>query len=99
MVHSLKRCQSSWIITLNRLCSGQTYIKDSGDFLKKIRNLVSLPENDILVTADVAGLYPSIPQEAGLQTLEEALENRNHKQISTEKLMKMAKFVLKNNFF
>ena len=35
----------------------------------------------------------------GLQALEEALENRNHKQISTNKLLKMAQFVLKINFF
>ena len=79
--------------------SGRSYIKDSGDFLKKIKNLGSLPENVILVTADVVGLYPSIPHEAGLQALEEALESRNHKQISTEKLVKTAQFVLKNNFF
>ena len=78
---------------------GRSYIKDSGDFLKKIKNLGSLPENAILVTADVVGLYPSIPHEPGLQALEEALENRNHKQIPTDKLLKMAQFVLKNNFF
>ena len=78
---------------------GRSYIKDSGDFLKKIKNLGSLPENAILVTADVVGLYPSTPHEAGLQALEEALENRNHKQIPTDKLLKMAQFVLKNNFF
>ena len=78
--------------------SGRSYIKDSGDFLKKIKHLGSLPENAILVTADVVGPYPSIPHEAGLQALEEALENRNQKQISTDKLVKMAQFVLKNNF-
>ena len=59
--------------------SGRSYIKDSGDFLKKIKHLGSLPENAILVTADVVGPYPSIPHEAGLQALEEALENRNQK--------------------
>ena len=66
---------------------------------QKIKNLDSFPENAILVTADVVGLYPSIPNKAGLKALEETLENRNHKQISTEKLVKMAQFVLKNNFF
>ena len=72
--------------------SSQSYIKDSGDFLKKIKNLASLPES-------VVGLYPSIPHEADLQALAEALENRNHKQISTDKFVKMAYFVLKNNLF
>ena len=44
-------------------------------------------------------VFPSILHDAGLQALEEALENRNHKQISTDKLVKMDQFVLKNNFF
>ena len=47
----------------------------------------------------MVGLYPSIPHEAGLQALKETLENRNHKQALTDKLLKMAQFVLKNNFF
>ena len=47
----------------------------------------------------MVGLYPSIPREAGLQVLEEALEKRNHKQIPTDRLLKMAQFVPKNNFF
>ena len=68
--------------------SGRSYIKDSRDFLKKIKDLGSFPENVILVTAYVVGLYPNIPHEAGLQALEEALENRNHKQFSTDKLVK-----------
>ena len=79
--------------------SGRSYIKDNGNFLKKIKNLGSFPENVILLTADVVGLYHSISHEAGLQALEETLENRNHKQISTDKLFNMAQFVLKNNFF
>ena len=77
--------------------SGRSYIKDSGGFLKKIKNLGFLPENAISVTTDVVGLYPNIPHEAGLQALEKALENRNHKQISTEQLVKMGQFVPKNN--
>ena len=79
--------------------TGCPYIKASGDFLKKIKNLGSLPENSILVIADIVGLYPSILHEARLQALEEALENRHHKQISTDRLVKMAQFLLKDNFF
>ena len=40
---------------------GKLYIKDPGHFLEKIKNISTLPENAILVTADVVGLYPSIP--------------------------------------
>ena len=39
---------------------GCSYIKDSREFLKKIKNLTFLPESSILVTANVVGLYPSI---------------------------------------
>ena len=49
--------------------SGWSYIKDSGDFLKKIKNVGNIPENAILVTADVVGLYPNIPHSAALKLL------------------------------
>ena len=41
----------------------------------------------------VVGLYPSIPHEAGLKALKEALK----KALSTNDLIRMAEFVLKNN--
>ena len=50
--------------------SGRSYIKDSEVFLKKIKNLGSLPEN-VILTADLVGLYPNIPHKAVPQTLEE----------------------------
>ena len=45
------------------------------------------------------GLYPSILHEAGLEALVKALNNCTNKNVSTEDLVKMAKFVLKNNYF
>ena len=53
-----------------------SYIKDSGDFLKNTQNLSSIPENAILITADVVGLYPSIPHEAEVKGLREVLDKR-----------------------
>ena len=76
-----------------------SYIKDSGDFIEKIKRISNIPDDAILVTADVVGLYPSIPHELGLKALEEALEKRDSIQISTSDLVKMAKFVLQNNYF
>ena len=52
-----------------------------------------------MITADVVGSYPSIPHEAGLKALKEALNNRTNKKVSTEDLVKLAKFVFKNNYF
>ena len=78
---------------------GKSYIRDSGHFLEKIKNISTLPENAILVTADVVGLYSCIPHQAGLSALKETLENRLVKKIPTENLIKMTQFVLKNNLF
>ena len=54
-----------------------SYIKDSGDFINKTKNLSTIPDNAILVTADVMGLYPSIPHEAGLGVFREALDKQD----------------------
>ena len=76
-----------------------SYIKDSGDFIRKIKNLTDIPEGAILVTADVVGLYPIIPHQAGLEALGKALDERVNKFISIKDLVNMAVFVLKNNYF
>ena len=39
----------------------KSYVKDTNDFLKKLRDLRDLPEESIICTTDVEGLYPSIP--------------------------------------
>ena len=49
--------------------------------------------------ADAVGLYPSILNEAGLKALKEALDKRDHRNIATNDLIRMAEFVLKNNCF
>ena len=51
------------------------------------------------MTAEVVGLYHSIPHKAGLKTLKNALDKRKQKHIPAEKLINTAEFVLKNNFF
>ena len=78
---------------------GWSYIKDSQDFINKSRKLEKILDNAILVTADVVGLYLSIPHNVGLRALKEALDKREQKKIPTEDLLQMAEFVLKNNFF
>ena len=67
--------------------NGWSYIKDSGDFLKKIRNVGNFPENAILVTADVVGQYPNIPHNAGLKALNNMLGAREHKAVSADDLV------------
>ena len=73
-----------------------SYMKDSAHCMNKI---CQIGENVILVTADEVGLYPSIPHKARLKALKNALEKREQNNIPTKKLISVAKFVLKNNFF
>ena len=77
---------------------GASYVKDTKDFQGKIKNL-RVPKNAFLVTADVVGLYPNIPHEAGLKSLKKDLDRRREKKISTEDLVKIAEFVLKDSHF
>ena len=55
---------------------GWSYIKDSEYFINKPRKLGKVPDNAILVTAAVVGLYPSIPHNVGLGAVKEALGKR-----------------------
>ena len=62
--------------------------------MEKRKTLGCIPDNAILVTADLVGLYPSIPHQAGLIALKEALDK---KKIPTDDLIRMAEFVLSNS--
>ena len=79
--------------------SVRSYIKDTNHFLQKIANLDELPENAILCTVDVVGLYLSIPHDEGLEALRVALNGREDQSVSTSSLVELADLVLKNNFF
>ena len=76
---------------------GKSYIRDSEDFLSKIRNFTSIPDGSSLVRVNVVGLYPRIPHSAGLTALKPDLKTRKEKQIPTCDLLKMDEFVLGKN--
>ena len=54
----------------------KSFIKDTNDFLKKLNELRDLPDEFILCTIDVVGLYPNIPQKEGLEAVRKALNKR-----------------------
>ena len=76
-----------------------SYIKYSGDFLKKIKNIGKISEGAILFTADVIGHYPSTSHGAGLETLRKILNERDSPKVPNEDIARIAEFVLKNNLF
>ena len=67
--------------------------------MDKLKELGKIPENALLVTADVASLHPSIPHEDGLRALYTKLKEREDKTVSSEGLVNLAKFDLKNSYF
>ena len=79
--------------------SGLSYIRDFGDFIDKMKRIGKVPEGFFLVTADVVGLYPSIPHKEGILALKSKLEEQTSSKIPTNDRVKLAEFVLKNNFF
>ena len=52
-----------------------------------------------LVSADVVGLYPTILHKEGTLALKSRLVEQTSSKIPTNDLVKLAEFVLKNNFF
>ena len=58
-----------------------------------------MPEDIILCTIDVVGLYPNIPHEDGLLAMRKTLDAREGKTVSTDSLIELAERVLKNNIF
>jgi hypothetical protein len=79
--------------------AGKSYTQDTGHFLDKLKEIGRVSENALLVTADVRSLYPSIPHEDGMRALHTKLEEREDKTVSSESLISLAEFVLKNNYF
>ena len=78
--------------------NGWSYIRDSGDFIDKMKKIGKIPEC-FLVTADVVGLYPSIPHNECIQALKQKLEEQPSTKIPTNDLVKLAEFVQENNLF
>ena len=73
------------------------FTRDTRDFLVKLKAAGEVPKGSILVTADVAGLYPSIAHSEGLQILKKQYEKYPNKKVSTKDIGEMVDFLLKKN--
>ena len=80
----------------------ETFILDTPDFLRQVELLnekEDLPENAFLATIDVKALYTNILYKEGSKCVEEALEERDDKTISTQFIIRLLKHILENNIF
>ena len=76
-----------------------SYVKDTNDFLTKLKDMDRFPKEAILVTIDVVGLYPHIPHNEGLAAIRKILNTRTNQEIPTDDIVDLAELVLKNNNF
>ena len=76
-----------------------SYVKDTNDFLAKLKDMERFPDGAILVNIDVVGLYPNIPHDEGLEALQRTLNKRSNPVIPTDHIVNLAELVLKNNNF
>ena len=76
-----------------------SYIKDTTDFLNKLRKIEHLPPRTLLVTLDVKSLYTNIPHSEGMEACRAALNTRQVLKPPTEDLVHLIELILtKNNF-
>ena len=81
----------------------KVYINDTNDFLRKLGEVSDLPDDVILCTIDVVGLYPHILHNEGLDAIKEALYNSCRSQEEgwkgslNEDEVAIAELVLKGN--
>ena len=77
----------------------KSFIKDTIEFLKKLRSLPKFPYRIILCTVDVVGLHPNLPHDEGLSALRKRLESWKEKYALTDIIIDLAEVVLKINIF
>ena len=68
----------------------KSYVRGTSDFLKKLKELGCVPENELLLTSDLVGFYPSIPHLDGLEALSIKLDQWVDKKIIIDNQLEMA---------
>ena len=80
-----------------------SFVKDSTDFIKKIKHLSINPEEETFVLFDVSGLFTSIPVPVTLQIINSKISTctnfTNICKIPIEKFIKLLEVTLTNSIF
>ena len=77
----------------------KSYIKDTKDFLNKLKDVTTLPNGTYLVTMDVKSLYTNIDHEEGAEACRIKLEERSNKTVPSNVIKRLILIVLKSNVF
>ena len=79
----------------------RSYIKDTDDFLYKLKNIGNLPNNLTLVSLDVSSLYTNIDINEGINACKEmlAIHRSIHELPDNRAIIDLLRLVLENNNF
>ena len=80
----------------------KSYLQDTPDFIRKVKAMNekrTLPDNAMLATWDLIGLFTIIPQEEGIDYTRDALNKSTNPEVPTEFLIRLLEVVLKDSIF
>ena len=77
----------------------KSYIRDTQDFITKLKSLGRIPEGAILCTLDVSSLYTNIPNQEGILAVAEKLRSDPSKTPITKFILDLLSLVLHNMNF
>ena len=77
-----------------------SYVKDTPDFICKIKSVPKLPRNSLLVILDVTSLYTNIPHKDGIDACKYYLnKEKSISKLSPDEICSLVKLTLENNHF
>lgn len=76
-----------------------SYVKDTTDFINKIRKLPQLSKDSFLVTMDVSSLYSNIPHSEGIEACQYFMRNGCKSEKSIQCISELIELVLTKNHF
>ena len=76
-----------------------SYVRDTQDFINKIKAIGSLTEDTLLVTMDVTSLYTSIPNQQGIEAVLEHISTDPAAPIPCRYMEKLMNLILRRNHF
>ena len=77
----------------------QSYIKNTTDFLCKLKSIGQVPAGSLLLTLDVRALYTNIPHNEGIEACRKALNTRRVQDPPTQNVINLITLILTNNNF
>ena len=77
-----------------------SFVKDTSDFISKVKGTSFKSKDTFLVTLDVSSLYTNIPHEDGVDACKYFLDKGTHVgKLSSDEVARLIKLVLENNHF